>query len=221
MAAGVVVGLVGLDALRHVRRREELPLASLPLAFGVHQGSEAFVWWGLQGDVAPATGRAALWVYLVFAVVVLPVLVPLAVLLVEPDRARRRLIGRLMVLGLLVAAAYAAGMLRGPVDAAVGGQALAYRTGVPHGGTVAALYTVATVGALLCSSHRRIALFGLANLVAVPVLVSAAAHALTSLWCFWAAVASTVVAAHQRSQEDPAVPPPGWAGAVPATRLRP
>lgn len=224
LAAGAVIAFVGVDTLRHVHRARDVPLASLPLAFGAHQLSEAFVWWGVQGDAAASTGRAALWVYLLFAFVVLPVVVPLAVRLVEPDEGRRRLMGRFAALGALVSVLYGASMLSEPVSAAVHGRALSYRTGVPYGGTVAALYMVATVGALLASSHRRIAVFGLANLVAVPVLVFAATHALTSLWCFWAAVASVVIAAHQRAPLDPGPSRPrrhGWAGGFAASHLRP
>jgi hypothetical protein len=93
-------------------------------------------------------------------------------------------------------------MLEGPIGAAVNGKALSYRTGVANGGLVAALYMVSTVGALLASSHRRIATFGLANLVALPFLTLLAAEALTSLWCAWAAVASIVIATHVREAES-------------------
>jgi len=57
---------------------------------------------------------------------------------------------------------------------------------------------VAAVGSLMTSSHRRIALFGVANAVVVPLLVLLSARAFTSLWCLWAAVASVVVADHVR-----------------------
>lgn len=199
VAAGVVIGSVGVDALRHVRRPKDLPLASLPLAFGAHQLTEAFVWLGLKGEVAASTGRAALWMYMAFAFVVLPLFTPLAVLMVEPDEARRRRIGRFAALGTLVSLVYADAMLSGPIAATVQGRALGYQTGVTHGGAVAALYMLATVGALLSSSHRRISLFGAANLVALPVLVLTTSRALTSLWCLWAALASVVIAGHQRA----------------------
>lgn len=209
VVAGLVIGSVGVDALRHVRRPKDLPLASLPLAFGVHQLTEAFVWWGLKGDVAPSTGRAAVWAYMAFAFVVLPLLTPLALLVVEPDDVRRRRIGRFAALGALVSLVYADAMLSGPIAATIHGRTLAYDAGVTHGGAVAALYMVATVGALLASSHSRIALFGMANLLALPVLVLTSSRALTSLWCFWAAVASVVIASHQRATADAGMNLPG------------
>jgi uncharacterized protein DUF6629 len=196
IGAGVVVGSIGLAALRHVDRPQELPLASLPVLFGAHQLTEAFVWWGLRDDVAASTGHAALWLYVLFAFVVLPILAPVAVLLVEPDTRRRRLVGRYAVLGALVSLVYLVSVVRQPPTVTIQGHTLGYGTGAPHGDLLAVLYAGATVGALLNSSHRRIALFGAANFVVAPLLLLLSARAFTSLWCLWAAVASVVIADH-------------------------
>lgn len=219
VVAGVVIGSVGVDALRHARRPKDLPLASLPLAFGAHQLTEAFVWQGLTGGVDPSTANTALWAYMAFAFVVLPLLTPLAVLMVEPDEACRRRIVSFAALGALVSLAYAHAMLSNPIGAIIHGRTLAYDTGATHGGTLAALYMVAVVGALMASSHRRIALFGVANLLALPILVLITSRALTSLWCLWAALASVVIAGHQRAAADPGIVRPGRAdeGDGPAT----
>lgn len=201
IAAGVVVAGVGVDALRHVQSRRQMPLASLPIVLGGHLLIEAFVWWGLQGEASQDTYRAALWAYMAIAFVLLPALAPLAVAAVEPHAAHRRAISRFAVLGVLVAAFYAAGMADGPIDAAIRDNKIAYHTDVAYGGVIAFLYMVATVGAFLCSSHRRLVSFGVANLVALPVLTLVSTAALTSLWCAWAAVASVVIAAHLRTGE--------------------
>ncbi len=100
------------DALRQVRHRRELPLASLPALLGAHQLSGAFVWWDLTGRASAATGRMALWLYMVFADVVLSVLVPAAVLAVETDGGRRGWLARFTVVGGAVAAAYLIAMVR-------------------------------------------------------------------------------------------------------------
>ena len=64
LVGGVVIGV---DTVGHCRRPREVALASLPLLLAGHQLVEAFVWWGLQGRVAPAVGRGAMWAYLAFA----------------------------------------------------------------------------------------------------------------------------------------------------------
>lgn len=219
VAAGVAVGAIGVEALRHVRRPADLALGALPLAFAAHQLTEVFIWLGDSGHVPASTARTAMWIYMGFAYVVLPLLVPLAVLAVEPDWLRRRVVGRFATLGALVSLLYLQAMLDGPVTAAVDGNRIAYDTGISHGGAVAALYMLATVGALLASSHRRIVAFGKANLIALPLLVFVYTEALASLWCGWAAVTSIIIAAHLRDTATTGARPRTTIPGVGADRL--
>jgi hypothetical protein len=196
---GVIVVAVGVDTLRHVRERKQIPLAALPLLFGVHQLSEAFVWWGLQGSVSHAVERVAVWTYLLFAFAALPVLIPLAVGLVEPLRARQRVIGVFGVLGLAAGSTLGIAMFRGAIHAMIDGRHIEYQVdAVGSGGQVTALYVVATCGALIASSYRDIAAIGVLNLVVVPVLMWLTVGGFVSLWCFWAAIVSIVIDRHLR-----------------------
>jgi hypothetical protein len=81
---------------------------------------EAFVWWGLQGHVNPHVGQVAMWIYLLFAFVVLPIYVPLAILALEPSGRRRHAVAGFAMMGSIVAAILLATMIRGPVTAALG-----------------------------------------------------------------------------------------------------
>jgi hypothetical protein len=50
LMGGAVLGVIGVDAVRHVSGRgDHVALASLPLLLAAHQLVEAFVWWGLDG----------------------------------------------------------------------------------------------------------------------------------------------------------------------------
>jgi hypothetical protein len=208
LAAGMVVGAVAVDALRHVKERRQLAIASLPGLFALHQITEAFVWWGLGGQVPWPTGRAAVFLYLIFALGVLPVLVPLAVLAVEPSPRRRALLSKLGAGGVLVATLYLAAMALEPVVAKIEGHHIAYYVEVFRPQLVASAYMLVGCGALLVSSHRAIVAFGLANAAAVAVLLWVQANALTSLWCLWAAIASVAIAAHlRRAHRSPASDP--------------
>ena len=117
LLGGLVLGVIGWDAIRHVdRRRGHLALAALPLLFAAHQVDEAFVWWGLLGHVSAGVGHVATWIYLLFAFVVLPVYVPLAVHGLEPPGPRRRAMGAFVALGGIIRVLLTA-MLVGPVTA--------------------------------------------------------------------------------------------------------
>jgi hypothetical protein len=199
VVGGVVIGAIGVDVLRHVggRRRYAL-LAALPLLLAAHQLVEAFVWWGLQGDVPAAIGHLATWVYLVFAFVVLPILVPVAIMVLEPEGRRRLTMVPFVVLGVVVSGLLLAAMVRGPVTATLADHYVGYSTDLHAGRLVVMLYVTATCGALILSGVRDIARFGVINLVAVVLLAQLTIDGFASLWCAWAAISSAAFAIHLR-----------------------
>ena len=198
-ATGAIVIAVGVDALRHVGEPRQLALASLPLLFGLHQLTEAFVWWGLRGDVAHSVERAAVWAYLLFAFAVLPILVPVSVGLIERVITRRRVIAAFGALGFAVAVVLTIAMFRGSIHAVTDDRHVAYDVGAEdNGGRLTALYVIGTCGAMLASSYRDIEVLGALNLVAVPVLMWLTISGFVSLWCFWAAIVSVFIAFHLR-----------------------
>jgi hypothetical protein len=202
LIGGVAVAAIGVDAFRRTAGRSgQLMLAGLPLLLGAHQIDESLVWWGLQGHVAASLGRAAMWIYLAIALLVVPVLVPAAILRLESGRRRWALVP-FVLLGTAVAAVLLATMVRGPVTVTMGLYHLAYSIGLHDGIVVVGLYVVATCGALLVSSYRHVKIFGLANLVAVAVLARLTADGFASLWCFYAALASGAIWLHLRFSRD-------------------
>ena len=88
--AGAVVAGIGVETLRRVRARRELIVSALPLLFGIHQLVEGFVWLELRGQVSPGVGDSAKEAYILYAHAVLPAIVPLGFMLLEPDRRRSR-----------------------------------------------------------------------------------------------------------------------------------
>jgi hypothetical protein len=204
VVVGGIVGVVGVDALRHVREPKQILLASLPLLFGLHQVDEAVVWLGLQGRVSESFERVGVWVYLLFALAALPALVPLAVLAVERVAARRRLIGLFAMLGIAVGISLAIALFRGSVGAAIAGHHIAYDvSALSQGRELTSLYVVAACGALIACSYRDLSVLGVLNLVAVPVLMWMTVSGFVSLWCFWAAMVSVVIDFHLRRRGGP------------------
>lgn len=199
LVGGVVIGAIGVDAVRHTRQRQgHIALATLPLLLGFHQIVEAFVWWGLQGHEPHALERVAVWVYLLIAFVVLPIFVPGAVLWNEPDERRRRLMFPLVALGVVVSGVLLAAMVRGPVTVELRPFHLAYSIQLRHGAVMISLYVIAICGTLLLSSRRRVVTFGIVNLVAIAVIAWLTIDGFASVWCGWAAVSSAAIALHMR-----------------------
>ncbi len=200
--AGVAIAAIGVQTLRSTHERRELPLAALPLILGVHQFVEGFVWLGLEGVVASSTGRAAMWVYVLIAFVLLPVYVPGSVLVIDSSPRRRRLLAGFVVLGAVIATVLLATSLTGDaVGATIERHHIDYSIGLAGPVLVIGLYLVATCGSAMASSDRRLRAFGAVNLVGAVLIAWIDATAFISLWCLWAALIS------RRGRPSPPAPP--------------
>src|SRR3984893_7357057 len=197
LVTGIVVGAVGIDALRHVRKPHQIALAATPVLFAVHEVDESFVWWGLHGQVAFPVEHAAIYVFLAVAFV-LPFWVPFAMLGVETKVHRRQLMGALLVVGTVTTVVLLVAIVRGPVGATIDGSHIAYSADINYAGILIALYVVATCGSCLVASNRWLVLLGLANLGAVIALGWISFPGFTSLWCAWAALTSVAIAVYLR-----------------------
>jgi hypothetical protein len=180
--------------VRHVR---EIPFASLPLLFAFHQLVEALVWTHVDGVVSAGIGRAAVLVYVLFALPVLPTLLPLAVLLLEPRGARAR-VAPFVALGLVVSAYLGRAVLDGPVTARVHDHAIAYGVGVGNDVLWTGLYVVAVIGPSVLSGYPSIVAFGALNLVGLVVVAVLLTEVFASVWCVYAALVSVLVLVHMR-----------------------
>jgi hypothetical protein len=206
---GAVVAGVGVETLRRVRAPRELIVGALPLLFGVHQLIEGFVWLGLRGQVASGLGSAAKEAYIVYAHAVLPAIVPLGFMLLEPDRRRWRWLWPLACLGLLLGSYLLWQVTAYPVGAQQAGHCINYTTHTPNDVAVTLLYVLVTCAPALISSRRYLRWFGLLSLVGVIATALVRADELTSLWCLYAALVSVLILEHfrrQRAHEALAIP---------------
>lgn len=203
LIAGLVVGVVAVDAIRHAERRDDLALAAVPAVLAVHQLIEAAAWWSLQGKLSTETGDLAVAGYLTIALCVVPLLVPYAVLRSEVAAKRRVLMKPFVALGGAVSIVMAATLLLHPFSASTGGRYIAYDVATIGGGVTGVAYAAAVCVPLLLSSHRRLVAFGMVNVVVAAGLSYLMASGLISLWCVWAAVTSIVIAAHVRRLDRP------------------
>jgi hypothetical protein len=204
------VAPVGVATLRAAARPQDLPLAALPLLLALHQLTEGVVWLGLDGDAPAELRDAATHAYLAFAQVVLPVIVPLGILLTEPDRRRRAWMGVLLLGGAVVAARFAWILTVNPVGAQARDHAIVYDTDREFGYVTAVVYVLATCAPALIASSRLLRWFGVASLAGLLLASGVRYSAVTSIWCVYAALVSVLVLLHfrDRAQRAAAAPPP-------------
>jgi hypothetical protein len=191
--SGAVIGVIGVVTLTKVEKPRELALGVLPLALALHQIVEGFVWRSLSDPVPHSGNGVAVYVYVVFAWVVLPILVPLAFLLVERDERRRRAMWVLVAIGVLVGLYLFLAVLNNDISAHITEHTIQYGGAGRYADLATGLYVIATCGAPLLSSHPHIRWFGIANLIAVAAIAAVQAEGLTSVWCAWAAVVSVLI----------------------------
>jgi len=188
-----VLGAIGVATLTKVRHRRELLFAGLPTLFAVHQFIEGFVWLGLDGILPPVVTRDMSAAFLLYAQGLLPFLLPLSVLVFEPDaKSRRRMLPFLVIGGgttlyiLWALTAY-------PFQVYVRSHSIVYTNQATGNIAVGVLYVIATCGSLFFSKVKDMVIFGAANLVILLVVMAVKRYAYTSLWCAYAAIASVII----------------------------
>ncbi len=194
--AAAAVAPVGVIALRWAPTRADLPIASLPILFAIHQGIEAFVWLGFDGRVSEQVQHAAIVGYLLIAQVVLPLLVPVGVLAIEPVRWRRFVLLVPLAAGIATAVWFAGVFATDDVGARAEAHAIVYDTDYRIGVLISVLYAVSTLGAIALTSHRRLLWLGVVNAVGFAGAALVRYESVTSVWCVYAALTSAVVLLH-------------------------
>lgn len=192
LAAGIIISVVAVDAIRHNRHKRTLPLALLPGIFALHSFASLFVWWSFQGTVSEVIGSVAANFYIFVAFVLLPIYVPLVTFLVEPQGWRRNALIVFTAVGLIAGLVYLYYILKGQASVKECTAFLDFHVAGPSW-LMSAFYGAATCGAMLFSGYRPLFLWGVLNCAAIIVLNDRLSHALPSLWCLWAACTSVFV----------------------------
>jgi hypothetical protein len=190
------LGAIGVITLTRVKHRRELLFASLPALFAIHQFIEGFVWLGLDGTLSSQVTHNMGAAFMLYAQGLLPFLLPLSVLLFEPDaRSRRRMLS-FLVIGVLTALYILWALTAYPTLIFVKGNSIVYINQATNNTVVAVFYVIATCGSLLFSKVKDMVIFGVANLTILLAVMVVKRYAFTSLWCAYAAVASVIILAY-------------------------
>ncbi|MCE9590875.1 MAG: hypothetical protein K8S99_10160 [Planctomycetes bacterium] len=184
--------------------RSFVPLAVVPIGFGVQQFFEGCVWLAL-GRAEPGLVKPFALAYLFFALLFWPVWIPLSAALTERRPRARRFMWCATWLGLLGGLVLYAPFLTHPgffdvtlIDHSIHytieqSPALGHVPGVPwlHDAFPwiwQVLYILLVSTPLLASSERRLADFGFAVLLSAVVSHIFFSYAFESVWCYFAAV---------------------------------
>lgn len=190
-ATASMLGMTGAATLTKVRARAELPLAGVPLIFAAHQAIEGFLWRIPPG--APDRSATLATLFAAIALVIWPLLVPIAMALVERQPLRRLAILLFVPVGIGVSVNYAAILLIHPYRAWPLDHTLTYVNNHPVSPVMVGLYILCTCLPPLLSASRILNLFGAIVIAGLAVTFLAFYESFISVWCFFAALASLTI----------------------------
>ena len=165
----------------------------MPLLFALQQFTEGFVWLGLEGAVGELALQHSTFLFMLYAQGILPFLMPLAVLLIEPRGLRFYGILFCTLIGAGLGAYMIYAIVGFPSTSFVDRHSIAYHNELTDKLWVAAAYEIATCGALVLSTHRVVRWLGLLNIVGLTIVLITKAYAFTSVWCLYAAILSVML----------------------------
>jgi len=148
------------------------------------------------GGVGPISKKLLSAAFMLYAQGLLPFLLPLSVLLFEPDAISRRRMLWFLVVGVLTALYILWALTAYPTLIFVKGNSIVYINQATNNTVVAVFYVIATCGSLLFSKVKDMVIFGVANLTILLAVMVVKRYAFTSLWCAYAAVASVIILAY-------------------------
>ncbi len=196
-AAGVLGGIGAVSIARH-RSAPYVMLAALPLVFAVQQGAEGLVWMTIRDQVPGHLNQFAVYAFLVAALVIWPIWIPVALFRVEAQLKRQTRLKILVWVGLAVSAYSVALLIRGEPRAHVAGHSIGYdyqSIGFWAGGMYLLVYVTATVLPFFLSHLNFAKWLGAAFLVGLSGSMFMRFGALTSVWCFVSAILSGLLVA--------------------------
>jgi len=191
--ASGVLATIGVATLRHVREPRALLFASMPLLFAGHQFCEGLVWLAFHGEIGQIAPHHVALLFMLYALGILPTLMPAAVALMEPPGWRRIAIVGVTIVGALVCAWNIAGLILFPIHAFVEHSSIAYRNAMTSNMVMSIIYILSTCGALLLSSHRVVRTYGVVNVIGLLIVHLVKGYAFASVWCFYAAIMSVMI----------------------------
>jgi len=194
--AGTTLCAIGKKTLKKTKSRNEYAFASIPLLFGIQQLAEGAVWMTVGIPYLAAINQIMAYTFLMFAYVIWPTFVPVAILLLEESPNRIKILKIFIGLGVLTSCILLATMITDPVETVIVHNSILYSSTAYFPKFAAVTYITATCVSCMISSHRLVALFGLIMLASCFTAYQCYTDNFVSVWCFFAAILSFIVYLH-------------------------
>lgn len=194
-AGGVIISAIGVAVITKVHKPSQLLFASIPLFFGLQQFTEGILWLTIPVPDYAGIQKIATYLFLIMADVLWPTLIPLAILMMESNVHKRKIMRFLLITGLSVSIYYSCCLIFLNVTPQIMSYHIMYNSNFPKliAIPVFILYLIATLTPLFISSIERTHMMGILMFFSCLVTAIFFTQYLTSVWCFFAALISGVI----------------------------
>jgi len=195
--ASAVLLTIGLIAQKKAKTAPQHIFAGVPLIFAVQQFFEGVLWLALMHTAYAHWERLATYAFLIFAQVIWPVYVPLAIMLLEKNQVRKKILSYLLVIGTLLAVYLSYCLAMYNVSATIDGHHIRYSVDFPGANRwySGIFYFIPTAISPFISGIKRIRLLGVVIILSYIITRIFYQYYVISVWCYFAAVISVIVLA--------------------------
>jgi general stress protein CsbA len=214
-SASIVLGAIGIATIRKAHHPAQIAFACIPFFFAVQQLIEGGLWLVLANPAYHKWQQLLTYLFLIFAEVIWPFCVPIAIILIEPINKQRKIQKLFIVLGIIVSIYLAYCLLNYPVSASIVSHHIYYQQDFPKNIYLysGALYLIATIGPALFSKIKYIWWLGATILLSCIITAFFYSQYLISVWCFFSSLISLSVygilmhlkKTHQAAKELPTI----------------
>lgn len=187
LASGTLIAL-SVSSFRIAPSRELRILSLVPLIFGIQQAMEGFQWLALH---AGHPNLVAAYIFLFFAFPFWLACVPIVVLLNE--KQPKRITWGFVIAGIVASLFYLWALLFNTVDIAIAGNSIKYVFTTNQSIIPSVLYLTIICGSLLSFKEKSVRWFGVLIFLSAGITWLFYAVAFISVWCFFAAVLSSLI----------------------------
>ena len=194
-AGSVVISTIGIATILKVHKPSQIVFACIPLFFGFQQFIEGCLWYSMQHPEYSQYENIFTTTFLIMAQIFWPVMIPLAVLHMEKNKKKKRLLWVFLSLGITISIFYIYCLLNYMVTPQISGYHIHYIENSPKTLTFIAflLYLITSITPLFISSIKRTHLLGILMSLSCLITILFFTQYLTSVWCFFAALISAVI----------------------------
>lgn len=191
--SGVLAG-TGVTAMVLNKSPEQRLFAAIPLVFAAQQAAEGVVWLTIADPAQATLQHLSVAVFLGIAVVIWPVWCPFSIFLAERNAARRRVLAVMSGIGVVVSLGAVALLVRWHPVAMVVSHSIQYvHEASTLGRFTVLVYAVAALLPFFVSTTVLARTIGVTFVLSLVVTWLSYREALTSVWCFFAAILSGLI----------------------------